>query len=355
MYIRIATLLISLLLFQSIASARDFINNISVQENSINVSMREESTLSWTLSSACTLSAYIVDIQGNIVRTLLDNKKLNPGEQSLTWDGLDSEGAALPNGIYFPILRGKSQEKGLQVFNPSANSWGEEIPADSISWQKDKQQVTFRITKMALGRLRVFIEDGGPMYYPLTGWRIFMPGNHSIPWNGKDLNGVLQVTDLPSYHIGFDSFSLPKGAIFLNGSEIAVEGQDKKRHKFPIHPPHGRKVAYLKAYPHALSPDPLITVNQMGGENSKVSGTVQVHVAMQEGLSPAHRLSELFEIYLYVNGHMDTEINPAEIPQTTSLDTTKYPDGEYLLTINILSMENRAATHTQRVTIDNQH
>ena len=50
---------------------------------------------------------YVYDISGRMVKVLLDGQ-CNAGQQSLTWDGTDSVGKPIANGVYTVMLTSQS-------------------------------------------------------------------------------------------------------------------------------------------------------------------------------------------------------------------------------------------------------
>jgi hypothetical protein len=346
-------LFLILILLPLSASGKDFIEQISVSAGTTDLAKGESASITYTLSEPAAITLLICDIHGNIVRTLSDKQIQEAGEQQVTWDGRDDANDLLTDGVYFPIIRGSSKRKGIQVYNPTVQPWGEEVLARPIGWEKQKETISFTIDKQALCRIRVYIKDGGPMYKAITGWQLYLPGTHAEPWDGKDLNGVVQVTDQPNYQIGFDAFSLPEGTIFLSGSETPEGSITKEYKKYPLHPPHGHNVAYLTAQPNAIAPDPRIAIELEGKQKNTVKGMVPVHVDLEPGLSPAQQLREEFELYLYIDGIMETEINRATVPQTIRWESSKYPNGKHVITVNILSTADRAATFSEKVNIAN--
>jgi hypothetical protein len=47
------------------------------------------------------VSLEVYDIQGRLIRTLVDHELYNPGNYEVTWDGFDSKGSRVASGIYF--------------------------------------------------------------------------------------------------------------------------------------------------------------------------------------------------------------------------------------------------------------
>jgi hypothetical protein len=74
-------------------------------------------TVSYTLpegGSAMRASIRIYDIQGRLVRTLLDRAEAS-GQHSLIWDGLGDEARRLAAGVYFAQLESQSRRSIVKV------------------------------------------------------------------------------------------------------------------------------------------------------------------------------------------------------------------------------------------------
>ncbi len=61
-------------------------------------------TIPFQLDRETHIQLQILDIQGRLVRSLLDTK-LQPGDHLVRWDGRDNDGASLPSGTYFCELK----------------------------------------------------------------------------------------------------------------------------------------------------------------------------------------------------------------------------------------------------------
>ena len=66
-------------------------------------------TITFFLSRSQEVSLIVFNLLGERVRRLKDSETMNPGSQSLIWNGRDQRGRTLPSGIY--ILRLDTQEK----------------------------------------------------------------------------------------------------------------------------------------------------------------------------------------------------------------------------------------------------
>jgi hypothetical protein len=75
----------------------------SLAQNSPNP-FASSTVISYTLPMASDVSLVIYDAGGRVIRTFAEGSK-SAGTHSVNWDGLDSEGKAVPNGAYFCQLR----------------------------------------------------------------------------------------------------------------------------------------------------------------------------------------------------------------------------------------------------------
>ncbi len=65
----------------------------------------DQTTLAFYLPAASTATVRIYDSAGRMVRTILDQELLSPGEHNLSWNGQSQDNRQLANGIYFWSLQ----------------------------------------------------------------------------------------------------------------------------------------------------------------------------------------------------------------------------------------------------------
>jgi flagellar hook assembly protein FlgD len=63
--------------------------------------------LRFTIQKQEPVSLQIYDVQGRLVRNLLNQNELQTGEFTVVWDGCNALGSPLPNGTYSYCLKGK--------------------------------------------------------------------------------------------------------------------------------------------------------------------------------------------------------------------------------------------------------
>jgi hypothetical protein len=73
---------------------------VSLSPNPFNPS----TTVRFTLPAAMPVTAEVWSVEGARVRTLSKTRHFGPGDNLLTWDGLDDRGSPVASGVYFVRL-----------------------------------------------------------------------------------------------------------------------------------------------------------------------------------------------------------------------------------------------------------
>lgn len=73
---------------------------------------RPNTTISFTLTVEAKVNVRIYDVQGRIIRRLIDDKVLLYGENSVLWDGRDDDGRTVPIGIYICYIEAINPDSG---------------------------------------------------------------------------------------------------------------------------------------------------------------------------------------------------------------------------------------------------
>jgi len=76
-------------------------NNNYIEELIYPNPFKEQTRIELNLSTARNITVQIFNSNGNLVNTLLKNRKLQEGHFSLIWDGQDVNGTKLQKGIYY--------------------------------------------------------------------------------------------------------------------------------------------------------------------------------------------------------------------------------------------------------------
>jgi hypothetical protein len=332
------------------------ISEVRVDRNQLDFKRGDTATINWRLGEAVTVSAFICDLKGTIVKNLVRREEQGDGEHTSQWDGRDDQGKQCPNGLYVPIIQTDSPLKGTAFYNPTALAWGEDIQATNLQFD-GSQEVSFAVDRLAYGRLRVGLKEGGPILKTLASWQLWQPGMHTVSWNGKDKNEVHYVADNQKFAISFNAFVPPENSIIIVGS--ADDSLGDGRDQFPVHPPGTGKHNQFSIDPGSQRGDPAIAVSYRKGKKKtksdpgSLSGIVQIHIAFTEPDKNSANITTKTEIYLYIDDQFVGESPINGLPASVDFDTKKFANGEHLVTVNLYTGDDRVGIHVQKIVINN--
>jgi flagellar hook assembly protein FlgD len=67
--------------------------------------------MEFTMADQRTKSLRIFDMKGRLVRTLISDERMNPGQKAIPWDGKDDRGRPAPTGTNaYSLVAGDSRE-----------------------------------------------------------------------------------------------------------------------------------------------------------------------------------------------------------------------------------------------------
>ncbi len=70
--------------------------------------MRDNTSIEYTIPNAQKVSMRIYDVSGQLIKTLVNSRE-DAGTHRVSWNGMDEQGKAVANGIYFYQLQGEKQ------------------------------------------------------------------------------------------------------------------------------------------------------------------------------------------------------------------------------------------------------
>ncbi|MFH1152450.1 MAG: PKD domain-containing protein [Pseudomonadota bacterium] len=189
-----------------------------------------------TLSAGSEVTLVILNKDGAVVRTLVNNAFREPGTYSDTWDCTDDSGILVNDGVYYAVLYytvdGKifsldlTHTTGGTRFNPPRSSTGGTSgrPALSRPFEDAFLPVTFNLSRAA--EVTLFV---GILYTSDTRVRtIFnrypMPrGSHTFYWDGLDDTGAIALPPPGDYLVlGVWGYTLPDNALVMTGQAPSI-------------------------------------------------------------------------------------------------------------------------------------
>ena len=236
--------------------------------------------------------------------------------------------------------------------------WGNKVLIENIPYDENSKTIRFTLAAPAMCLVRVGEGDGGPCYKSLFGWEPLAAGEHTWPWDGKDVTGTVEVWQRAKLNIVLDGFTLPPGAILLTGSRPSRTPLDDIKKRFPLRPPHGEKIYVHAMHKRDLCHDMTIQAAVFKARKSQdglpiLRGRAEVQVTAGADVNPRQLEREKIELYCFVDGELLFEGPYPELPAKLSIDTRKIGNGEHLLTINLRTFEDHVGTYSMKVLIQN--
>ncbi|MBU1245364.1 hypothetical protein KJ612_19345 [Myxococcota bacterium] len=339
------------------AEAASPLGDVTVDNPVIDLQQHASSTISWRLTEKASVTLFICDLRGNIIKTLLAGKAFDKGSHSAIWDGVDDKDLPCANGVYLPIIKCSSPRKGNFVYNPTASTWGEQVEPIAIRYDSEQEVVTFTLEQMTYARLRVGLREGGPVYKTLAGWQLWKPGQYQVPWDGKGKGGFQNVLGKDNLTYSFDSFSLAENSLIIENSPENDVSTDRVYEQFPIHPPATSNLSYFAIEPGSLDAEPEIVIDWQKAKNKDnqivISGKVQLQVDFVKPVFLPPSFGKWGELLLYIDDEFVIEVPVQGLPATIAFDSNNFANGEHLLTINLLTGDDRAGIVTHKVLVHN--
>ncbi len=332
------------------------IKKVNVSTQSIDVSSGDTSGISFNVKEAGKLDLFICDLDGNLVRTLMDKSGVTPGGVQASWDGKDDDGNICSEGIYIPIIKLHSIRKGDEIYNPSVSKWGKEVSARNLVFDAASKTVSYSLDTPVFCRLLAGEKDGGPVYKTIFNWEYRSAGNHQETWDGMDADGIIEVNKRPKFHIWLEAFNVPENGIVLAGSDKTLQKAVRTKKRVSLHPSHGRhKYKYVRKTRFSDKGD-RIKLKLLGRKRIKkglpvLKNTARFKVAFRK--KAKHDLGDSSEVCMFMDGTYFVEIYDDTIPLTVNIDTTKYSNGEHFITANFRVNEKYVDTCSLKFWIEN--
>jgi hypothetical protein len=357
---RLLTVISMILISSSTAYAQAgiFVHSVQVEPQKIDIAKNDSARISWYLVGKSVMHVFICDLDGRIVRNLYTGSEGAPGGHAIDWDGRDNQGNQCPDGLYVPIIKIQAASRAYGIYNPTMQAWGYKVEGKDISYNPRQKQIIFTLDKPALCLMRIGETNGGPYYLTLFGWEMREAGTYSESWDGMDPNDIVQVAKRENFAIFLDAFTLPQNTILLTGS-INDEYRDESNFKrFTLLPPRGGRISVHALRPGIFNNDLPFTVKIERSKRvergvSVITGSIKLSMHIAGNLDKSRMLQDKLEVYLFMDGRFLYEIPIQKLPATAKLDTTKFPNGEHIMTVNLRTVSDRCGAYTMKVMVEN--
>ena len=338
-------------------------SEVGISAPRFNPSAGERVSIHFALSQAAHVTLHLFDADFELVRTRLDGQALAAGPHTVAWDGRDGDGAIVPDEAYFFTIEARDRQGRSAVYDPVTFSGGEMYFLDRADFDKEKGQIRYTLERSG----RVSIRMGGhqgPLLRTFLDWEPRPAGAQVESWDGTDASGRIPVRDQPGFVATIQYFTLPDPAVITHGHRTQSYSQYKAGARGP-RPAQAARARAVKTQ-RSLSPlflrprtayrTPALQVTFPGvaassGESPvPMEGTVMIRVDVPEE-DKARLRDRGMEIYLFLDNRFLMEEGRAQLPYQVLFDFSRFPEGEQVLTVNLLTDDQRVATVSRRVHI----
>jgi hypothetical protein len=336
------------------------IDGLKLAKTAFNPFRGEALDLSVALKQPAELAVRVYDADWREVAVLADGQYMAAGDNSLAWSGRDHQGRLVADDAYFFTLEARSADGESEIYDPTTFSGGEEGDLTEADLDPSVGAIRYRLPEMARVNIRIGV-GGGPLLRTVVDWEPRVAGAVTDYWDGKDLDGLIDLWEHPDRKMIITYFTLPASSVITYGNDQAEDPErvlEADAHTKPDRNPQwaeSTKISRHYRIPRAQDRAPTIEMdfpNQVGEEDGAVvlNGRSIVHVDLDETSKP-HFQSSKFEIVFFVDGRFYAEEETGYAPYNWVWDTSQMEEGEYLLTVNVSSFTDQIGIKSARVKI----
>ena len=311
------------------------------------------------LSEPAGVTLSIFDARDLVIRTVASSGSLSTGDHQIEWDGRDERGELVPPEAYTYALEARGANGKVWQWDVAAFG-GSPVDVTDLVWDAAAGEVRYRLPNPARIRIRLGLENGGPLLRTLIDWVPRMRGNHAEPWDGRDASGVLALAHHPTLVLDGRAFELPQNTIFVNPPAaesrfIANLPRDAKRRAQPPAPAH-RMFDYALQAAEQRGDFP-ITLSLPKDLRRTADGVPIVHEAVPvrleaSGSALARASDERSETVFFVDGDFVFERETGFLPMTWTWDPKGHAPGLHHLTANVRGYEGHFGLGTTLVWVE---
>lgn len=356
------------------------ITNVSVSKPSFNPTRGEDVRLSYSVSVDANVTVKVYDPDRYLAQDLMVDEFQQAGIRELIWDGRDVDGNIVPDQAYFFTIeafqdsrqktgdmRQETQEpevssprsqvwsagsslENVAVYDPTIFSAGEEHDIADARFNWEANTVSFNLPKpswvLGWGGIR-----RGPLVKIFLDWEPRPAGENIVFWDGKDQDGVADVSNHKDFVYRILTNTFPENSIIAIGNKGISYLEYKKqpgllREKKPERPESlrvGVKFSSHAKLPRTIDRAPRFSVSFPDLKTRTedgipvLKGRTLIRVALDE--ADVDYITQFrYEIAFYVDYQLYAEEEEGISPFNWVWDPTGIPPGEHILTVNIVSL-----------------
>ncbi len=335
--------------------------------------------ISYLLTEKAQVSLFVYTPDYDVIRKLVDARWEPAGNHTVFWDGKDDQGILVPNEAYLFSIKAVTADGRETVYAPTRTSGGAilDVGIDEISSSDGQYRVQYAVAAPARVNIRAGIRNG-PLLKTLMNWKPLPAGTYVETWDGLDETGNIRVLEQPNAYVNVMAFSLPENSMIVQSGNGTFPEYTAAREANPDTRATETgdityeqvKDAVLQRTDQDISPHYVVLREQDIAPEFAVfladdrttglaekpaqflSGSVPLVVEVSESSLP--NFNEMrFEVVVFVDNQRFDEEENAYSPYTYYFDTTRLPDGDYPVTVNLASITDQVGSYSFSITVKN--
>lgn len=342
------------------------IEDVKINPESFNPTLGEKVKIYYKLSKDAKVTVRIYDPDQGIITNLLSHESREKGLNAEIWDGKDFEKAVIPDQAYFFTIEAEDEAKNTVVYDPTTFSGGEEVDIVDVIHDREEGTISFNLPFSAWVLARLGIKNGALMK-TLLDWEPRLKGENIVFWNGKDESGIVNLYNRPKFSMMITTMSFPENSVIATGNSSISYYEYKKRTverrpRKPEYPILAAKKNFKISRHYDLSrwkdraPRFSISLPQITEKTPEGIPIIREKTLLKVTLDEQDKefiTGQRFEIVLYVDDILYAEEEEGYSPFTWMWDVSVIPDGEHLLTINIVSLNDQVGVRSLKFAVRN--
>lgn len=342
------------------------IEEVKINPEFFNPTLEEKVKIYYRLSKDAKVTLQIFDPDGGIITNLISNGRREKGLNYEIWDGKDFDKVVVPDQAYFFTIEAEDESKNRVTYDPTTFSGGQEVDIVDVAHDREAGTISFNFPFSAWVLARLGIKNGALMK-TLLDWEPRPKGENIVFWNGKDESGIVDLHSHPKFSMMITTMSFPENSIIATGnSQIdyyeykkrVAERKPKKPERPILADKKNFKLSRHYGLPRCKDRAPRFSVSfpEITETTPKgfpiIRGKTLLKVTLDER-DKEFITSQRFEIVLYVDDLLFAEEEEGYSPFSWMWDVSRVPDGEHLLTINIVSLNDQVGTQSLKFMVRN--
>ncbi|MBU1053433.1 MAG: hypothetical protein KKC46_06340 [Proteobacteria bacterium] len=338
----------------------NLLKEVTISKTSFNPSQKEEIALSFSLSKPARVTVHVYDPDSDLINTIEENKEMQPGVNTVIWNGTDIAGNIVPDEAYFFTITAKDESGKEEIYDPTTFSGGEEHDITTAHIDPQQYNINYSMPEMGRVMIRMGIQ-GGPLMNQLVDWKPRVKGAITEYWNGQDKDNLLDIYNNPKFKMIVTYFSLPDNSVIAYGNKKIdfLEYKNnvvEKRLQKPVRPTSVLRRSHHYNILRTIDYCPEIKVefaNVKGTEGNGIpviQGKTMVKVMLDEKDKIIFQNFQ-FEICFFLDHKFYAEDETGYTPFNWVWDLSNVEEGEHLLTVNISSFKDQIGMISKKVKV----